>query len=96
MWAQGCIDRLEGRILPCSHTSKVQEVTQVPDRTGSFDFVAFSFGLKTTPAMFTRVVKVVARATGTQLHQYLGDWLVVHKCRDTLVTHTKWLLDLPV
>ena len=55
------------KYLPFFHSSKV------------FQFKSLSFGLATTPQLFTMIVKKMkqmALTRGVRLHQYLDDWLI--------------------
>ena len=54
----------------------------------AYQFRALPFGIATAPLEFTRVVKEVkfiALSQGDRIHQYLDDWLVRAKDRDTCV-----------
>jgi len=62
-----------------------------------YQFRALPFGLKTSPYVFTRIVKAVGayvRARGTQLLQYLDDWNVLTDDAQSSQVHTTHLLQL--
>ena len=63
----------------------------------TFQFRALPFGLSTAPMEFTIVVKedkLMAQARNIRMHQYLDDWLIRAKDRDTCVQDTQTLLAL--
>ena len=63
----------------------------------TFQFRALPFGLSTAPMEFTIVVKEVklmAQARNIQMHQYLDDWLIQARDRDTCFQNTQTLLAL--
>lgn len=66
-------------------------------RKGTFQFVAMPFGLKTAPAVFTRIAKSVAsyaRSMGVSNLMYLDDWLLSHLLRATSNAQTSWMVQL--
>ena len=63
----------------------------------AYQFRALPFGIATAPLEFTRVVKEVkfiALSQGVRIHQYLDDWLVRAKDRDTCARDVQKLITL--
>ena len=63
----------------------------------AYQFRALPFGIATAPLEFTRVVKEVkfiALSQGVRIHQYLDDWLVRAKDRDTCSRDVQKLITL--
>ena len=88
------------------HKSKtLSQLTQCPFtgtlllflNSQTFQFTALPFGLATAPLEFTKVtkeVKLMAQAKGIRIHQYLDDWLLRARSRETCLQHTQTLLAL--
>ena len=63
----------------------------------TFQFRALPFGLSTAPMEFTilvKEVKLMAQARNIRMHQYLDDWFIRAKDRDTCFQDTQTLLAL--
>ena len=63
----------------------------------TYQFKALPFGLSTAPLEFTVVakeVKLMATHKGIRIHQYLDDWLVRAKSRETCLHHTQVLIKM--
>ena len=66
-------------------------------RSQVFQFTSLSFGLATTPQVFTMIVKEVKLMTlmrGLRLHQYLDDWLLRSPSQEEAQVNTQALVDL--
>ena len=75
----GHLNRLQGRLLPHTHTGPVQEYLRFHVQGQTYQFKALPFGLSTAPLEFTVIakeVKLMATRKGIRIHQYLDDWLV--------------------
>ena len=62
-----------------------------------FQFRALCFGLGPAPRVFTKMMSEVGaalRMEGLKIFQYLDDWVIVHKDRQTLLRHREILLNL--
>ena len=75
--------------IPIQEQSRKYLRFHVQGRT--YQFKALPFGLSTAPLEFTVVakeVKLMATHRGIRIHQYLDDWLVRAKSRETCLHHT--------
>ncbi len=62
-----------------------------------FQFRALPMGLKSAPRIFTQMtlpVKKWAHTQGLFMQQYLDDWILSSTDRDSLIVHSKFLVDL--
>ena len=81
--------------IPINHRSRKYLRFFLNSQT--FQFTALPFGLATAPVEFTKVtkeVKLMAQAKGIRIHQYLDDWLLRARSRETCLQHTQTLLAL--
>ena len=81
--------------IPINHRSRKYLRFFLNSQT--FQFTALPFGLATAPLEFTKVtkeVKFMAQAKGIRIHQYLDDWLLRARSRETCLQHTQTLLAL--
>ena len=81
--------------IPINHRSRKYLRFFLNSQT--FQFTALPFGLATAPLEFTKVtkeVKLMAQAKGIRIHQYLDDWLLRARSRETCLQHTQTLLAL--
>ena len=81
--------------IPIQEQSRKYLRFHVQGRT--YQFKALPFGLSTAPLEFTVVakeVKLMATHKGIRIHQYLDDWLVRAKSRETCLHHTQVLIKM--
>ena len=90
-----CIqNRPAGCILPCTNTSRQQEVPTFCLRKQGISFGVLSFSLNTAPRIFTHLGHTVAaylHRQGISLIPYLDDWLIHHPDCQALLRHQSQL-----
>ena len=91
----GHLSRLQGRLLPRTNTGTIQEISQISYPGPDLQFKALPFGLSTAPMEFTVIakeVKLMAAHQGIRIHQYLDDWLVRARSKQSCLRHTQILV----
>ena len=68
----GNVHRLQGRLLPHTHTKPIKKISEISLQGKTYQFKALPFGLSTAPLEFTVVakeVKLMALQKGKRIHQ---------------------------
>ena len=93
----GNVHRLQGRLLPHTHTKPIKKTPEISGTGQTYQFKALPFGLSTAPLEFTVVakeVKLMALQKCIRIHQYLDDWLVRARSHQICLQHTTTLVTL--
>ena len=77
-------DRPERELLPCTHSSELQEIPGFLSSKQKLQIQGMPFGLNITPRIFSNLTNVcitVLRENGVSVLAYLDDWLVWGRSR---------------